>query len=154
MANAERGVPSANSERVVVDEIFADERARILRAERKADAAPDDFSINSWGDEREEIISVWRLEAFAGFQKGEHLREGDVFLVADGRELTLDYKPIAREQAKLNHLLIDWATSKQDARMESKRQSSLLSATKLASDKKVALETLVRRIDKKFDSKS
>lgn len=151
-------IPTVSSERVVVDEIFSDGKARILRAARKDGTPENDLCIRAWGDEREELISVWRLEAFVGFKTGRKLREGDVFLIADGSKLDTNYDPkkqgMTRDQARKEHLLVDWDTSKQDARMEVKQQTFMLSAVRLAGGNERALETLSRRVDKKFKSES
>lgn len=149
-----RSVPTANSERIVVDEIFDDGKARILRANRNAKADAEDVSIGTWGDEREEVVSSWRLEAFVGFSNGRKLREGDVFLVADGTLFDENYNPkkerITREFARENHLLVDFDASRQEARMEVKQQAFLLTAVRLAQGNEQAVATLSRRIDQKF----
>lgn len=147
--------PTDRSERIVVDEIFDDKMARILRAPRREDAAEGDVSIGAWGDEREEVVSTWRLEAFVGFGNGRKLREGDVFLVVDGSLFDDKYDPkklhIAREVARQEHLLVDGEVSRREARMEIKQQSYLLTAVRLAQGNEHAVKTLTRRIGQKFD---
>lgn len=150
--------PTPSSERIVIDEVFDDQKARILRAGRKADASAGDLSIATWDEEREEVVSTWRMEAFVGFENGRKLREGDVFLIVDGTRFDDRYDPkkarITREHARQNHLLVDFETSRQKARMESKQQAFLLTAVRLAAGNEQAVKTLSRRIDQKFSEES
>lgn len=154
MIKSLRRVPTVRSERIVVDEVFPDGKARILRAARNVDAADGDVSIRAWGDEREEVISEWRLEAFVGFKNGRKLQEGDVFLIIDGTKLVVDYDPkaldISRDVARQEHLLVDVDVSRQAARQESCQLSYLLTAVRLAQGDKHTEKTLIRRVDKKF----
>lgn len=148
--------PSEKSERIVVDEVFDDKKARILRANRREDATAGDVSIGTWGEEREEVVSTWRLEAFVGFSGGRKLREGDVFLVVDGTLFDDSYDPrkleITRDAARKNHLLVDYDLSRSEARMEIKQQAFLLTAMRLAQGNEQAVKTLSRRIDQKFST--
>lgn len=144
--------PSLNkkSERVVVDEIFDDGIARLLRAPRLPKIADkESFDIQNWGEEYEDFIESWRVEAFVGFPSNIKLKEGDVFFIADGSRLTANYRPIPREKARQEHLLLDWDISRRIARNEIKKQFSMLSATKLSIDTKDR-EKLINTVDKKF----
>ena len=59
---------SEKSERIVVDEIFDDGTARLLRAARLPNTAQEkDFAIHTWGEEREDFIEAWRVEAYVGY---------------------------------------------------------------------------------------
>lgn len=140
---------SSLSERVVVDEIFDDGDARILRARRRADADGDDVSIRAWEQETEDFIRVWRLEAFAGFTSKQALKEGDVFFISDGSQLNDSYKPIERAKAQAKHLVMPWDTSRQMARQEIKEQFCKLTATRMA-EKPGEKKILLDRVSKKF----
>jgi hypothetical protein len=85
--NAERALPSERSERVVVDELFEDGSARLLRAKRLFGCAPDDLSIDTWGEEREDFLASWLVEAFVGLTGTRRLAEGEVILLVDGEEI-------------------------------------------------------------------
>jgi hypothetical protein len=145
---------SEKSERIVVDEIFDDGTARLLRAARLPNTAQEkDFAIHTWGEEREDFIEAWRVEAFVGYPSMLKLKEGDVFFIADGTKLNVNYKPIPRERARLEHLLLDWDTSREIARKEIKKQFYKLSASKISigeKDRKI----LNDKIDKKFEDDS
>jgi hypothetical protein len=55
---------SEKSERIVVDEIFDDGTARLLRATRLTNKAQEkDLAIHTWGEEREDFIEAWRVSA-------------------------------------------------------------------------------------------
>ncbi|MBW2119310.1 MAG: hypothetical protein JRH09_15500 [Deltaproteobacteria bacterium] len=148
--------PSLNkkSERVVVDEIFDDGIARLLRSPRLPNIADKvSFAIQNWDEEREDFIESWRVEAFVGYPSKQRLREGDVFFIADGSKLTANYKPIPREKARQEHLLLDWDISSGIARNEIKKQFSKLAATKMSTGTKDR-EKLIDKVDKKFDMAS
>ena len=145
--------PSLNkkSERVVVDEIFDDEIARLLRAPRLPKIADkESFGIQNWGEEYEYFIESWRVEAFVGYPSNQRLREGDVFFIADGSKLTTNYKPIPREKARQEHLLLNSDVSRDIARNEIKKQFSKLATNKLSEDARDR-EKLVERVEKKFE---
>lgn len=141
---------SEKSERIVVDEIFDDGTARLLRATRLPNTAQEkDFAIHTWGEEREDFIEAWRVEAFVGLPTKQRLKEGDVFFIADGTKLNANYQPIRRERARLEHLLLDWDTSREIARKEIKKQFYKLTASKISigeRDRKI----LIDKVDKKF----
>ena len=142
--------PTSNSERIVVDEIFDDTKARILRARfEPANNRKEVFSIEHWGDETEDFIDAWRLEAFAGFPSARRLKEGDVFFVRDGRTLTNRYKPISRERAKETHLLLSWEDAHRIARVEIKKQYYKLAASQMAADRREK-NALLKKVEKKF----
>ena len=139
------------SERVVVDEIFDDGMARLLRAARLADITDEkDFSIHAWGEECEDFIESWRVEAFVGYPTRQRLREGDVFFFADGSKLNVKYKPIPRDSASSEHLLLPSEKSIEIARNEIKKQFYKLSATKMSIGEKDK-KSLIEKVDKKFD---
>ena len=119
-------MPTAKSERVVVDEIFDNGTARILRAKRDAEANESDLSLDTWKEELEDFIDAWRVEAFVGFTSQRHLHEGDVFFIIDGSRLNNKYKPIPREKARSLHLLLPWEKSREYARQEIKKEFSKL----------------------------
>ena len=136
---------------MVVDEIFDDGIARLLRAPRLPNITDkESFDIQNWGEECEDFIESWRVEAFVGFPSNIKLKEGDVFFIADGSRLTANYKPIPREKARQEHLLLDWDRSRGIVRNEIKKQFSMLSATKLSTGTKDK-EKLIDTVDKKFN---
>lgn len=143
--------PSSNSERVVVDEIFDDTTARILRARfQPTNKKNEVFSIENWGEEKEDFIDAWKLEAFAGFPTARRLKEGDVFFVRDGRMLNNSYKPIPRERAKEAHLLITWEDASRIARGEIKKQYYKLAASKMAVGERER-NLLLNKVEKNFE---
>lgn len=142
---------SAKSERVVVDEIFDNGTTRLLRANRLPDWPEDDYSIKTWSEEREEFIDAWRIEAFVGFPSKQRLREGDVFFISDGAKLYKKYKPVPREKAREEHLLLPWETSTKIARLEIKKQFYKLAATRMTTRPKER-EILLEQVDKKFET--
>jgi hypothetical protein len=146
--------PSKKSERVVVDEIFEDGLARLLRAKRAPKHPDDDLGIHTWDEEREDFIEAWRVEAFVGFPTQRSLGEGDVFFIVDGSKLNKDYKPIEREVARSVNLLRPWDESTEMARAEIKKQFYKLSAAQIAAGKKRDTDKLIRRVDKKFETNS
>jgi hypothetical protein len=151
MAKRKEPTPTKNSERVVVDEIFDDGMARLLRAARRSDITDKkDFYIHSWGEEREDFIESWRVEAFIGYPTKKQLREGDVFFIADGSKLNADYKPIPRARAAAEHLLIPPEKSIEMARNEIKKQYYKLVATQMSTSEKDK-EVLIEKVDKKFE---
>lgn len=143
-----------NSERIVVDEIFENGSARVLRAKRIRSSAKDDLSIETWGEEEADILKAWRVAAFVGLPSGRQLLEGDVFLVKDGSKLHAKYIPIPRDAARDEHLIVPWDKSRQMARQEIQKQTNLLAAAHLAVGDTRAFETLEKRIDKKFSQES
>ena len=143
---------TTRSERVVVDEIFDNGFVRLLRAKRSGTSAHNDLGISRWKDEQEDFMEAWRVEAFVGFPSQRHLREGDVFFVADGSKLTRKYKPIPREKARLLHLLQSWDESREFSRAEIKREFSRLSAVKISTGNKREIDELIRKVDKKFET--
>ncbi|OGR04899.1 MAG: hypothetical protein A2511_02045 [Deltaproteobacteria bacterium RIFOXYD12_FULL_50_9] len=141
--------PSPKAERIVVDEIMDNGTARILRAPRLPDTQIEDLSIKSWGDEEEDFISAWRIEAFVGYDSKQHLAEGDVFFIVNGAELNNEYKPINRREAMLTHLLLPWDESRRIARNEIKMQYQKLAASEIASKPREE-QYLIQRIENKF----
>ncbi|MFC1800344.1 hypothetical protein ACFL2Z_05525 [Candidatus Eisenbacteria bacterium] len=128
-----------NSERVVVDEIMENDRARILRAPRLPKAPKADLGIDTWGDEVEEAITVWKLEAYVGFKAPRKLKEGDVFFIRDGSDLSEAYvgpKVMARDKAAEKHLIEAAEESREQARNEIKERFYNLTAQRAGRNKK------------------
>ena len=152
----------AKSQRIVVDELFDNGTARILRSSHlagnaedgraKDDRASEDYSIKAWGDEAESFIDIWRMEAFMGFSAGQRLREGDVFYVVDGTRLDDAYRPIPREEAREKHLLVPWKESTRFARQEIKKEFYKLSVTRMTKQTNEQ-NYLMKRVDQKFEDK-
>lgn len=160
--NTSRLQPTAKSERVVVDEIFDDGTVRLLRAKKTRKSAAVDLSIGAWNSEREYFIKAWQVEAFVGFPSTKHLREGDVFLIADGSQLTNKYgtkldprhkKPLPREVASKMHLIHSADKSKENARTEIKKEFYKLSAVKMTADKK-ELDEIIKTVEEKFKNQN
>lgn len=154
MGKVVRDVPTVKAERVVVDEFFENGTARLLRAKRIRSAAKDDLGIDAWGEEEAEVIEAWKVAAFAGLPSGRLLLEGDVFLIKDGSKLNSEYKPIPREEARDRHLLVSSDISRQLARQEIQKQTSLLTAAGLAGGDTKALEKLEKSVSEKFSLES
>ena len=139
------------SERVVVDELFDDGSARLLRSRRLAGADAKDLGMTSWRKEAEYVMPAWRVEAFVGFPSSRRLKEGDVFFLRDGRQLRATYHPeksgIRRKDAAGKHLLIPWGESLEMARMDIKREFHLLHMERAnqRTVKPKELESLVRK---------
>ncbi|MCP4625136.1 MAG: hypothetical protein GY850_16655 [bacterium] len=153
---AKQKKPSLNkkSQRVVVDEIFDDGMARLLRAPRLPGIADkENYHIQNWDAEYEDFIESWRTEAFVGFPSDMKLKEGDIFYIVDGSKLNAKYKPIPRERARIEHLLLPWDISRQNARNEIKMQYGKLTATKLSTSTKDR-EILLDKVEKKFNMAS
>jgi hypothetical protein len=112
---------SLRAERIVVDKIFKNGTVRLLRAGRRPGFAPDDFGARTWGQQREEILDQFTVEAFVGMKPPRVLQEGDTFYVADGTKLNRDYrgaKIVDPDRARQDHLLRDWDESIAQARTE------------------------------------
>lgn len=142
------------SERIVVDEIFENGSARLLRAKRVRSAAKDDLGIEAWGEEQVDILEAWKVAAFAGLPSGRLLFEGDVFLIKDGSKLNTEYKPIPREVARARHLIVSSDKSRRLARQEIQKQTSLLTAAGLAGGDTKELEKLEKSVSEKFSQES
>ncbi len=126
------------AERVVVDEIMENGKARILRAPRLPDFAGTDLGIDTWGDEVEEAITVWKLEAYVGFKAPRKLKEGDVFFIKDGSSLNEAYlgrKVIERDVAAEKHLIEAADESREQARNEIKERFYNLTAQRAGRNK-------------------
>jgi hypothetical protein len=146
---AEAGA-GASSERVVVDEIMENGKARILRARRLSKAPLSDLAIDTWDNEVEEAITVWKLEAYVGFRAPRRLKEGDVFLIRDGSDLNEDYmgsKVMARDRAAKTHLIQAADDSREQARNEIKERFYNLTAQRAGRNKKdrERLSRIIRR---------
>lgn len=126
------------SERVVVDEIMENGRARILRASRLPGADGTDLGIDTWGDEVEEAITVGKLEAYVGFKAPRKLKEGDVFFIRDGSSLNDDYmgrQVISGDKAAEKHLIQAADLSREEARKEIKERFFNLTAQRAGRNK-------------------
>lgn len=121
--------PGPKSERVVVDELFDNGTVRLLRSKRLSNQ--NGFGIETWGEEKEDFMQAWRVEAFVGYTGGRSLAEGDVFFLADGSKLNDKYAPIEREAARQKHLLKEWEASREEARKDIKEQFFILTATQV-----------------------
>ena len=154
MPKKKEPIVNEKSERIVVDEIFDDGMARLLRVARSPNTAEEkDFAIHTWGEEREDFIKAWRVAAFVGYPSKLRLKEGDVFFIADGTKLNVNYKPIPRESACIEHLLLPRDTSREIARREIKKQFYKLAAAKMSTDSKDRY-ILINKVDKKFKDDS
>ena len=149
-----QNIPGPKSERIVVDEIIDGAKkwpnARLLRAKRLAKQPEEDFGIHTWGDEREDCISAWRIEAFVGFPRSRKLGEGDVFFITDGSKLTNKYDPIPRKEAARKHLLVHWDEARRMARSEIKREFATLAAVQMAGDDANKIKKLVSDAEEKI----
>ncbi len=137
--------PSRRSERIVVDEVFDNGLARILRAQ-KGNHKPTDYGIDAWEKEQEDFINDWRIEAFAGFSGGRKLREGDVFFIADGSLLNNKYDPIPRAAARKKHLLMPADKSIKLARLTIKEEFRKLLAYQISADEKRDADDMIQQV--------
>jgi hypothetical protein len=132
------GGVNEKSERVVVDEIM-EERARILRAPRLPGFADSDLGIETWGEEVEDAITTWKLEAYVGFRAPRRLKEGDVFFIRDGSTLNESYKGrkvMRRDLAAERHLVEAADDSREQARKEIKERVYNLTAQRVSRNKR------------------
>lgn len=151
-----REMPTAHSERIVVDELMYEGRVRLLRAKYRGDLTipPSDQSferllgIENWGTEREYVMHGGLVEAFVGYKSPLHLQEGDVFYVRDGRKLTSRYKPIERDLARRKNLLVDFKESGIIARADIKKEYRKLKMINATRDKKEQMK--LRKLVDKF----
>ena len=75
------------SERVVVDSVFSDRTARLLRAPRKKSAVTTELACSEWGREKECPVKCEALEVLLVKElKGQKIKEGDVFFIHNGRD--------------------------------------------------------------------
>ncbi len=152
MAKSKKLPTGTRHERVVVDEIFDDGIVRFLRASRNNDNEDiKDFSIHAWGDEKEDFIESWRMEAFVGYSRKQRLREGDVFFIADGKLLNSRYKPIPRDKAAKEHLLVPVEKSIETARNDIKKQYYKLAAINMSVGEKDE-KSLIKKVESKFQN--
>ncbi|MCP4671677.1 MAG: hypothetical protein GY857_10260, partial [Desulfobacula sp.] len=70
--------------------------------------------------------------------------------IVDGTKLDNSYKPIPREKARREHLLIPWETSIKIARMEIKKQFYKLSVTRMTTQPNDR-DQMMKRVDMKFE---
>lgn len=128
--------PTKKSARVVVDEVFENGTVRLLRAPRSAPNTVLDLGMDHWADEQELFMKAAVVEAFVGYPKGVHLREGDVFFLRDGSQLKSAYSPIERSKARAKHLLIDFQDSLRFVRGEAKERFRALFVTQVIKEPK------------------
>lgn len=82
-----RPQPNPKSERVVIDEVFSDGTARVLRASRKKDRNDIGLDIDAWENEIEQEVKILHVEFLLEHElQGRHLKEGDVFFLSDGED--------------------------------------------------------------------
>lgn len=147
---------SFNSERVVVDSIFADGTLRLLRSPRRKSSDDDRLEITGWGKEIEHEVSTHALEAILFDElDGRKIMEGDVFFIADGPDFferkikELENQLIGERIVKVTRdlikeleieserLILPIEESKWMARQEIKTQFAMLIATQGIQDPKL-----------------
>jgi len=159
--------PNPKSERMVIDEVFSDGTARVLRASRKKDRDDHGLDIEAWENEKEQEAKVLHLEFLLEHElEGRHLKEGDVFFLADGEDFfekrlkhirkilknydKFDLEQVRREKKTLlrefsdiakklkpEHLIETAAASRELARREIKKEYHKLTVTQGIKDKKI-----------------
>lgn len=167
MKEIKRPRPLPQSERVVIDEIFSDGTARILRATRKKDFSEQELGIEAWENESEQMEKILHMEFLLVEElKERHLREGDVFFIADGKDfferrlkqagnVLKDYDKLELEQVKKKKkaiirtfsedvkkikpepLLMTLEKSREIARQEIKREFHKLTITQGIEEEKI-----------------
>jgi len=148
MKEKDRPKVTFNSERVVVDSIFADGTLRLLRSTRKKSSDDDRIEITGWGKEFEHEVSTHALEAILFHElDGRKIMEGDVFFIADGphffdrkikeledqlidkRIVKVTRDLIKELEIEREKLILPIEESKWTARQEIKTQFAMLIAT-------------------------
>ena len=142
-------LPTSESERVVVDEIFENGTVRLLRAKRLPETNENDLGVENWDIEQEDFQRAWLVAAFVGYPSNKKLQEGDVFFFVNGEKLDKKYKPIKRDEARKKHLLRSWGESRDIARTEIKTEYYKLSASQLANSD-VERDHLFNKIETKI----
>ncbi|MBU0516985.1 MAG: hypothetical protein KJ621_19695 [Proteobacteria bacterium] len=137
------------AERIVVDEVFANGTARLLRSRRASGADATDYRIEAWTDEREDFLKCRLVEGFVGFVRSRRLQEGDVFFVVDGSLLNrkFDPKSVTGAEARQRHLLLDPDGSRELSRIAIKEQFYKLSAAQITEAKVEDVSALAKTIE-------
>lgn len=181
MEGMKRPRPNPKSERVVIDEVFSDGTARVLRASRKKDRNDTGLDVEAWENEKEQEVKVLHLEFLLEHElEGRHLKEGDVFFVVDGedffekrlkriREILKNYDKFDLEQVqrekktilqefsdiaktlKPEHLIETTEASRELARREIKKEYHKLTVTQGIRDKKIR-DQLYEAVEKAVES--
>lgn len=181
MEGIKRPRPNPKSERVVIDEIFSDGTARVLRASRKKDRNDHGLDIEAWENEKEKEVKVLHLEFLLAHElEGRHLKEGDVFFLVDGedffekrlkhvREILKNYDKFDLEQVqrvkktilqefpdiakilKPEHLIETTEASRELVRREIKKEYQKLTVTQGIKDKKIR-DQLYEAVEKALES--
>jgi hypothetical protein len=181
MKEIKRPRPNPKSERMVIDEVFSDGTARVLRASRKKDRNDHGLDIEAWENEKEQDVKVLHLEFLLAHElEGRHLKEGDVFFLVDGedffekrlkhvREILKNYDKFDLEQVlrekktllqefsdiaktlKPEHLIETAAASRELARREIKKEYHKLTVTQGIKNKKIR-DQLYEEVEKAVES--
>ena len=181
MEGIKRPKPNPKSERVVIDEVFSDGTARVLRAFRKKDRNDNGLDIDAWENEKEKEVKILHLEFLLAHElEGRHLKEGDVFFLVDGedffekrlkhvREILKNYDKFDLEQVqrekktilqefpdiarilKPEHLIETTEASRELVRREIKKEYQKLTVTQGIKDKKIR-DQLYEAVEKAVES--
>jgi hypothetical protein len=181
MEGIKRPRPNPKSERVVIDEVFSDGTARVLRASRKKDRNDHGLDIEAWENEKEKEVKVLHLEFLLAHElEGRHLKEGDVFFLVDGedffekrlkhvREILKNYDKFDLEQVQREkktilqefpdiaktlqpeHLIETTEASRELVRREIKKEYQKLTVTQGIKDKKIR-DQLYEAVEKAVES--
>ena len=181
MEGIKRPRPNPKSERVVIDEVFSDGTARVLRASRKKDRNDHGLDIEAWENEKEKEVKILHLEFLLAHElEGRHLKEGDVFFLVDGedffekrlkhvREILKNYDKFDLEQVQREkktilqefpdiaktlqpeHLIETTEASRELVRIEIKKEYQKLTVTQGIKDKKIR-DQLYEAVEKAVES--
>lgn len=181
MEGIKRPRPNPKSERVVIDEVFSDGTARVLRASRKKDRNDHGLDIEAWENEKEKEVKILHLEFLLAHElEGRHLKEGDVFFLVDGedffekrlkhvREILKNYDKFDLEQVQREkktilqefpdiaktlqpeHLIETTEASRELVRREIKKEYQKLTVTQGIKDKKIR-DQLYEAVEKAVES--
>lgn len=181
MERIERPQANPKSERVVIDEVFSDGTARVLRASRKKDRNDSGLDIEAWENEIEHEVKILHVEFLLEHElEGRHLKEGDVFFLTDGedfferrlksiQEVLADYDKFDLEQIqkekktifqkfsdlaktlKAEPLIETTEASRKLARREIKKEYHKLIVTQGIKDKKIR-DQLYKAVEKAVES--
>lgn len=181
MEGIKRPRPNPKSERVVIDEVFSDGTARVLRASRKKDRNDHGLDIEAWENEKEKEVKILHLEFLLAHElEGRHLKEGDVFFLVDGedffekrlkhvREILKNYDKFDLEQVQREkktilqefpdiaktlqpeHLIETTEASRELVRREIKKEYQKLTITQGIKDKKIR-DQLYEAVEKAVES--
>jgi len=176
-----RPQPNPKSERVVIDEVFSDGTARVLRASRKKDRNDSGLDIEAWENEIEQEVKILHVEFLLEQElQGRHLKEGDVFFLFDGEDFferrlksiqevledydKFDLEQIQKEKKTILQKFSDFAetlepeplietteASRKLARREIKKEYHKLIVTQGIKDKKIR-DQLYKAVEKAVES--